>query len=204
MRFSLHTAAATFFAAAALAGPCKAQGERGRYHGEGTPQRCLPATTIPSLVSTYTALVGNISALSAAEITTALHPDFEDWSNSISAFFGSPYDAPAFATRDAFVAAQQRATQVPIAVEGTPIVACDKIVLLWTSARPFPTTDQRARGIAVLSYDRVQEEVGNEGMDAPWALRRVDVEFNSLAWAAGVGGGYRVFNQQLGDLGCDA
>jgi len=203
MRFSLQTAVASLFAAVALAAPCKAKGGRGGHgsHGGG---RCLQADSIPSLVSTYQALVGNISSLSDEEINGALHPEFVDWSNSISAFFGAPYSAPAFATRDAFVAAQKRANQVPIAVEGEPIVACDKIVLLWTTATPFPATDQSARGIAVLSYDRDHEVEVENDMPAPWKLARVDVEFNSLAWAAGVGGGYRVFNQQLGDLGCDA
>ena len=144
-------------------------------------------------MSNYQAIVGDIKSLTAQEIDDIMHSEFVDWSNSISAFFFAPYDEPAFASKDAFVSAQLNApSQVPIVVESIPAATCDTVVVVWNTAA-FPATGQPSRGIAVL---QVAEE------DAMWKIKRVDVEFNSLAWAAGVGGGYVLFNRTVGDVGC--
>lgn len=182
---TLFLALTLLFSGAFADASCK---RRGGGHGS-----CLPHDKVNMIVSNYQAIVGDIKSLSTQEIDDIIHAEFVDWSNSISAFFFAPYNEPAFASKEAFVNAQLAApSQVPIVIESVPAVTCDTVVIVWNT-NAFPSTGQPSRGIAVV-------QVAQE--NALWKIKRVDVEFNSLAWAAGVGGGYVLFNQTVGDVGC--
>ncbi|KAJ2905838.1 uncharacterized protein MKZ38_004086 [Zalerion maritima] len=147
-------------------------------------KRCMPKGQVEKVVSNYQTLVGDIASLSEDDVAKILHPDFEDWSNSISAFFPKPYDVPTFDYSN-FETSQRNARQMPIVVEDIVAFDCDTIVIIFNAMFPTP-----ARGISVITVEKDSHK---------WKIVRVDVEFNSLAWMVGIGGGYQ-WQQPSGNL----
>lgn len=176
-----------FASLAAISGVSASYRWKQSDHGD-----CLPRQNVDTIVDGYVKLVGSINSLTDQQIDKLMHSDFTDWSNSIAAFFGVPYDVPIFPSKEDFVNGQKNANQTPIEVEQIITYSCDSIVIIFNGLFDGKPS---SRGIAVLSIEKEHDD---------WKIIRVDVEFNSLAWAVGLGGGYKVFTHCQGLPDCSA
>ncbi|KAI0803689.1 hypothetical protein GGR55DRAFT_661736 [Xylaria sp. FL0064] len=147
-----------------------------------TPQAswCIDRGSAEKLASRYADL---ISAFTPAKAEAVLVADFTETSDSINLISGKPLGTtPTYASREEFVAAQQRnqpSTAAQMDIVSVLAVTCDAIVVRWIQHFISNTSNVPVAGVSVL---------GAVMRDDDWRVGSVVMEFNSAAYIRGCGG----------------
>lgn len=164
MRISSLLAAAAS-AALVFASPFSAIESRGG--------RCLSQRDADTLVKAYTRL---ISAYSPKDGDKYLSNCFIEYSDSIAILVGAPLGQAIFPNKAAFAAATT-SNPFPLVVESVMATDCKTIALTWSGTFG---AGKSARGITVITAT----------LEGHWKIKRLDVEFNSIAYLVNMGGSY--------------
>lgn len=141
---------------------------------------CLAPLDAAFIADTYRRLVSNYSDALAAQY---LADDFTERSDSINTLAQLPLSSATFASKQAFMDAQESQAPFPMAISSIDAVDCTVIALRWTAT--FGAADLPARGITILT---TTDAAGY------WQISAVVTEFNSLIWLKDMGGSYTLVN----------
>ncbi|AEO64708.1 89baec30-7980-4b84-924c-cc1fdbf36485 [Thermothielavioides terrestris] len=150
-------------------------------------ETCLCQDDVDTLVDAYVRILSKWNETADAKY---LADDFADYSDSINILAGLPLGGPTFPTKQAFIDHENtQPDNLPLKVTHKSPYDCNQIAVVWTAT--FGVAQKPVRGVSILGAARDSKKKG-----APWQIKRIDVEFNSLAYLLDIGGSYTLPGQQ--------
>ncbi|KAK3942892.1 hypothetical protein QBC46DRAFT_379035 [Diplogelasinospora grovesii] len=143
---------------------------------------CLSPSDAAAIVNAYKGMINHWDNSYIPWIAE----DFTDQSDSINEFIPQALGATTFRSKQAFIQHEQtQPDNLPLVVQSFGPLGCTQIALIWTATFSYTSAaPQPVRGITILGTSKT----GSGSI--PWQIRRIDVEYNSMAFLKNIGGSY--------------
>ncbi|KAK4240096.1 hypothetical protein C8A03DRAFT_31842 [Achaetomium macrosporum] len=163
----------------ALSGRGDTKSGNSKNKAKWTP--CLHQNDVDILVDAYVRMISHWNDDDAKYLTD----DFIDTSDSINILAGIPLGSPTFSSKQAFIDHQHtQPDNLPLVITHKSPYSCTEMAVIWQAT--FGVAQKQVRGISIA------EATKENGF---WQIKRIDVEFNSLAYLLDMGGSYKMPGQ---------